>query len=186
MNKASITLMVGAGKDDLRKRLVQLGFQLPDFELSAAFMHARELIEKSGQANDLDMQKIASVISSPRYVLESFQMVATHDSCVRQATSTISLTVDGKKTVNDAAVSDGAVEAVFNAILDCAKLRSVVSLEDYHSHAIRGGLKSPAVVEVAISFGGDEVIRGYGVCNDVISASAKALVHALNRRELWS
>jgi 2-isopropylmalate synthase len=74
----------------------------------------------------------------------------------------------------------GPVDAIFRAISDLTETGS--SLIQYRVHAVTAGLDAQGEVSVTIEEDGRRVI-GNGVHEDVMVASAKAYVHALNKLE---
>ena len=78
------------------------------------------------------------------------------------------------------ALGDGPVDAVFKAIAELSETKS--ELLHYQVKAITGGMDAQGEVTVTLAEGGRRVI-GHGAHTDVIVASAKAYVHALNRLE---
>jgi 2-isopropylmalate synthase len=72
------------------------------------------------------------------------------------------------------------VDAVFKAIADLTQTKS--ELLRYQVNAITAGMDAQGEVSVTLSEGGRRVI-GHGAHTDIIVASAKAYVHALNKLE---
>ena len=73
---------------------------------------------------------------------------------------------------------DGPVDASYRAIEEAAK--SAASVEEYAIHAVTGGREAMGEVTVQVTEG-ERTAKGRGVSTDVIEASAKAYVYALNR-----
>ena len=78
------------------------------------------------------------------------------------------------------AQGDGPVDAVFKAIGELTDTKS--ELLQYQVKAITGGMDAQGEVTVTVSEGGRRVI-GHGAHTDIIVASARAYVHALNKLE---
>ncbi|HKJ25347.1 MAG TPA: alpha-isopropylmalate synthase regulatory domain-containing protein, partial [Myxococcota bacterium] len=93
--------------------------------------------------------------------------------------ATVELTVDGapKKAT---AQGTGPVDAVFKAIADLTETKS--ELLRYQVNAITAGMDAQGEVSVTLSEDGRRVI-GHGAHTDIIVASGKAYVHALNKLE---
>ncbi len=92
-------------------------------------------------------------------------------------TATVELTVDGvvRKTTTTGV---GPVDAIFKAVAELTETKS--ELVRYQVNAITAGLDAQGEVAVTLSEGGRRVI-GHGAHYDVLVASAKAYLHALNK-----
>ena len=75
-------------------------------------------------------------------------------------------------------MGDGPVDAVFKAIAELTETKS--ELVQFQVNAITGGMDAQGEVTVTLEEGGRRVI-GHGAHTDIIVASAKAYVHALNQ-----
>jgi len=93
--------------------------------------------------------------------------------------ATVELRVDGesRKTTT---LGIGPVDAVFKAIAELTDTKS--ELERFHVSAITGGMDAMGEVSVTVTEGGRKVI-GNGTDPDIIVASGRAYVHALNKLE---
>jgi 2-isopropylmalate synthase len=96
------------------------------------------------------------------------------------ATATIQMEVEGKQ-VRTAELGDGPVDATLKAIRKLT--RSKAKLQQYNVGSITGGTDAQGEVTVRLEEGGRTVV-GRGSSTDIIEASAKAYIHALNRLHL--
>ena len=96
-----------------------------------------------------------------------------------QARATVNLMLDGVERSTTAS-GVGPVDAIFKGISDLVETES--QLERYQVHAVTAGLDAQGEVSVTIRDAGRTVI-GHGAHEDVLVASAKAYVHALNKLE---
>lgn len=94
-------------------------------------------------------------------------------------TATIGLKI-GDEVVEEAACGDGPVDAVFKAIDKISQLG--VSLSYYNLNAITGGKDAMGEVTVKVNFEGKTYL-GRGLSTDIIEASAKAYINAINKVE---
>jgi len=94
-------------------------------------------------------------------------------------TATVELRVEGvsRKTT---ATGNGPVDAIFLAIAELSETKS--ELLRYQVNAITGGMDAQGEVAVTLQEAGRKVI-GHGADNDILVASAKAYLHALNKLE---
>ena len=83
-----------------------------------------------------------------------------------------------QEVFQDSGVGDGPVDAVLNAIDAITGLKGL--LQDYQLRAITGGKDAIGEVSVKVDFDGT-LVTGKGSSTDVIEASARAYVNALNR-----
>lgn len=94
-------------------------------------------------------------------------------------TATASLTLKfGKRLLSDVSTGDGPVDAAFRAIERITGFS--YTLEDYTIHAVTGGKDAQGEVSVRIQADG-RTYKGRGVSTDVIEASIKACLSAVNR-----
>ncbi len=92
-------------------------------------------------------------------------------------TATVELRVDGE-AVKASALGVGPVDAVFKVVAELTETKS--DLLRFQVNAITGGLDAQGEVSVTVSEDGRRVV-GHGSDPDIIVASAKAYVHALNK-----
>jgi 2-isopropylmalate synthase len=81
--------------------------------------------------------------------------------------------------LQDAGIGDGPVDATLKAIDRLARTRG--RLMDYSLRAVSQGKDALGEVTVKVNFGDGELITGKGASTDVIEASARAYLNALNR-----
>lgn len=93
------------------------------------------------------------------------------------ATATVQLEIDGQP-VRTAELGDGPVDATLKAIKKLTKSKG--KLMQYNVGSITGGTDAQGEVTVRVS-DGDKTVTGRGSSTDIIEASAKAYVNALNR-----
>jgi len=84
----------------------------------------------------------------------------------------------GKRVFEDASGGDGPIDAIYKAIDRVTKLSP--KLKEYKISAITGGKDAQGEVNVALEIGGVK-IAGKGVSTDIIEASAKAYLNAINQ-----
>ena len=98
-------------------------------------------------------------------------------------TATVRLKTGGG-TQQDSSPGNGAVDAAMQAIDRIVKLKG--HLAEYRVEAVTQGRDSLGEVTLKVDFGDGELITGKGASTDVIEASARAYVNAVNRKELVS
>ena len=179
IGRSSNKLVMGkhSGRHALAARLRELGFELDDAELGKAFRKFKDLADKKKEVFDDDL--ISIVKDEMAHGPETYRLDYLH---VISGTGIIpSATVRLKKeeeVFQDSGVGDGPVDAVLNAIDAITGLKG--RLQDYQLRAVTGGKDALGEVSIKVDFDGT-VVPGKGSSTDVIEASARAYVNALNR-----
>ncbi len=179
IGRLSNELVLGkhSGRHALRDRLAELGMALEGDEFERAFRRFKELADKKKVIYNEDLEAIAadSVLrSDDRYALRDLSILS---GTFAQPTATVELVVEGE-TRRTTAHGVGPVDAVFKAIAELTDTKS--ELMRYQVNAITGGMDALGEVAVTVAEEGRRVI-GTGAHSDIIVASAKAYVHALNK-----
>lgn len=172
------TLVLGkhSGRHAFKKRLEELGYDLDDDMLNRAFERFKALADLKKEVYDEDLDAIVTDESrgEDRYKLEHITVTC---GSFAVATATVQMEIEGK-TVRTAELGDGPVDSAFKAIKKLTK--SKAKLTQYNVGSITGGTDAQGEVTVRVEEGGQTVV-GKGSSTDIIVASAKAYIHALNR-----
>jgi 2-isopropylmalate synthase len=177
--KTSLVLGKLSGRHAFRDRLKDLGYQLSDEDLEKAFNRFKQLADKKRDIYDEDIESIVveEILRVPyRFKLIYLNVVAGN---LTVPTATVQMEVDGK-LIQEAGFGDGPVDAVFKTIKKITRTRS--KLLQFAINAITGGTEAQGEVTVRLEERGYAVI-GQGTDTDVIVASAKAYINALNKIE---
>ncbi len=166
-----------SGRNAFISRISELGYDLKDADIEKAFTAFKVLADKKKEISDRDIESLVSeevYVSSDVYKLESLE--------VRSGTSTkpfakVRLSVKGKVTEKEGN-GDGPVDAVYKVIDSI--IGHHITLVDYIIQAITGGTDAQGEVTVRISENSG-IFTGHGSDTDIIIASAKAYVNAINR-----
>ena len=167
-----------SGRSAFRSRLLELGIELAsETELNAAFARFKDLADKKHEIFDEDLQALVSETLNEEapelYKLVSLE-VASKTGEVPHAH--LVLGIDGKEVAADEQGS-GPVDAAFKAIEKVAQ--SGATLQLYSVNAITQGTDSQGEVTVRLERGG-RIVNGNGADTDIVIASAKAYLNALN------
>lgn len=166
-----------SGRHAFEDRLKDLGITLAENDLQEAFMKFKDLADKKKVVLDNDIEALVNekVSSAPEtYKLDSFQINSGNKLI---STSTVSIIKDGE-FITEASTGDGPVDAAFKAVERAVGLN--FELESYSIKAVTEGKDALGEVTVRVSHEGT-VYTGRGVSTDVIEASVKAYIHAINR-----
>lgn len=168
-----------SGRHAFQERLVELGYNLDKDRIDEAFAKFKDLADKKKEISDRDIEALVNqdvVPVSEKYNLESFQVITGN-----KMISTATVMLMGKdKVIQEAACGDGPINAVFNAIERTIGVD--VKLEDYALKAITSGKDALGEVTVKIDKDGNK-FTGRGISMDVIEASVKAYMNAINKME---
>ncbi len=168
-----------SGRHAFRERMEQLGFELSDEQLNTAFKRFKALADKKKEIFDEDMETLVmdQVLQIPRkYRLDYINVTSGTEV---MPTASVRLEIEGVMS-RDAEFGDGPVDAALKTIAKLTGTKSKLLL--YSVNAITGGTDAQGEVRVRIEEDGIEV-TGFGAHTDIIVASAKAYVDALNRLE---
>jgi 2-isopropylmalate synthase len=177
--KNSLVLGKLSGRHAFRERLKDLGYRLSDSDLERAFNRFKQLADKKRDIFDEDIESIVveEILRMPRrFKLVYINVVAGN---VTVPTATVQMEVDGK-LLQEAGFGDGPVDATFKTIKKITRTKS--KLLQFAINAITSGTEAQGEVTVRLEEKGNTVI-GQGADTDVIVASAKAYINALNKIE---
>ncbi len=166
-----------SGRHALKIKLEEMGFYLDDKGLERAFMRFKELADRKKEVAIKDLEAIA--LDEIRTLEELFQLEYMQSSSGSGAIpiAAIRLSKEGKG-FDATATGDGQVDAVCKAIAKASKVPA--KLVSYTVSAITHGLDAMGDVTIKLQIEGHEVV-GRGVSPDIIEASARAYVNAINR-----
>ncbi len=181
IGRPSNELVLGkhSGRHAFRDRLLELGFSLEGDEFHRAFQRFKDLADKKKAIYNEDLEAIVAdsvIANDDRFTLGDLSIVS---GTFQTASATVELSVDGvMRKATELGV--GPVDAVFKVIAALTETKS--ELLRYQVNAITGGMDAQGEVSVTLSEDGRKVI-GHGAHTDILVASAKAYVHALNKLE---
>ncbi len=181
IGRASNELVLGkhSGRHAFHDRLLELGFKLEGDDFQRAFRRFKSLADAKKVIYNEDLEAIVS--DSVQTIEDRYGFEALVLTCGsgQSPNARVQLQQDGKIIEREAS-GVGPVDAIFCAISELTGTSS--ELIQYQVHAVTAGLDAQGEVSVTIEEEGRRVI-GNGVHEDVMVASAKAYVHALNKLE---
>jgi 2-isopropylmalate synthase len=181
ISQSQLVLGKHSGRHAFRTHLVDIGYELNDDELELAFRRFKELADKKKQVTDADLQALIIDLfyrSEEIYQLLDIQVVSGRPG---MPTATVMLCGPEDEEHVFAAVGTGPVDAAYRAIDGIVGVPN--TLLEYNVHAVTEGIDAQGEVSVRIlsENNGSRVVGGYGADTDIIVASAKAYLGALNR-----
>lgn len=166
-----------SGRHAFKKRLTELGYELGDDDLNRAFEKFKALADLKKEVFDEDLDAlVAEEVMRPAEKYKLSHITVTCGSFA-VATATVQLEIDGAP-VRTAELGDGPVDATFKAIRKLTRSKS--KLLQYNVGAITGGTDAQGEATVRMA-DGDTTVTGRGSSTDIIEASARAYINALNR-----
>ena len=193
VNQSKLVLGKHSGRHALRSRLAEMGHSLDEVELDKAFARFKELADRKKTVTDLDLEAlIADEFYRPRdvYLLNGMQV-----SCGTMGMPTATVRLRGPDGIihTVAAIGTGPVDATYKAIDSIINVPC--TLLEFNIHAITSGIDALGEVTVRIQSDNNghttmdaqseveytRVYGGHGADTDIIVASAKAYINALNK-----
>lgn len=176
--ESKLVLGIHSGKHAILKKLLELGYEMSDEQLEKVVQRVKVVAEKKKEVTERDLESI--VTDEISLVAEHFHLDYFHvvSGLLMTPTATVRLRC-GESTITQAGIGVGSVDSVYQTISKMAKLPH--TLVDYVVHSVTGGTDALGEVSVRIAAEDGRVFSGRGASNDIIDASAKAYVQALNR-----
>jgi len=167
-----------SGRSAFKARLQELGMTPSDEALNVAFGKFKELADKKREIFDEDIQALMSdeavTPAKEHYALVS---LTAHSETGQKPYARVVITEEGRERRAEAR-GDGQVDATFQAIESL--VQSGAELRLYSVNNVTEGSDSQGEVTVRLSKNG-RIVNGTGADTDIVVASAKAYVNALNR-----
>ena len=168
-----------SGRNAFKTRLVELGIAIgSDAELNNAFTRFKDLADKKHEIYDEDLQALVSQTKTAE-TFDKLRLVYARvcSETGETPTARVTLAVDGVE-VKGVAEGSGPVDAVFKAIETIIPSHTELLL--YSVNNITTGTDSQGEVTVRLERGG-RVVNGKGADTDIVIASARSYVNALNK-----
>lgn len=175
---SSLVLGKTSGRHAFKERLAELGYAISEDDFNRAFAAFKELADKKRDVTDKDIESI--VAEEKRTVSETYHLDRLQVACGDRGmpTAAIRLTGPDGEVLADAALGTGPVDAVYKAINRLVGVPN--TLTEFSVNSVTEGID--AIGEVLIRIESDGVTyTGRGADTDIIVASAKAYMNALNR-----
>jgi 2-isopropylmalate synthase len=179
-NANKLVLGKHSGRNAFKSRLQDLGIVIESEEmLNAAFKRFKNLADKKHEIFDEDLQALVTEENLEQAVNEHFKLVSltAHSETGELPFARVVMSEDGTERRAEAQGS-GPVDAAFKAIENI--IRSGTELLLYSVNAITTGTDAQGEVTVRVAKGG-RIVNGQGADTDIVVASAKAYINALNK-----
>lgn len=181
-----------SGRHAFKARLQELGYALNEADLDKAFARFKELADKKKYIADADLEALMSDAISQQNELFTLDGLQVTCGTMGMPTATVRLRdPDGQLRVL-AAIGTGPVDAIYKAMDEI--IRAPNTLLEFNVHAVTEGIDALGQVTVRIQAKDGQhtldaqseadhtrTFGGYGADTDIIVASAKAYLSALNK-----
>jgi 2-isopropylmalate synthase len=167
-----------SGRNAFKTRMLELGIEFAtEAELNEAFFRFKQLADKKHDIFDEDLQALISEVNIEAE--EQIKLIALKVCSETGETpnATVTLRIDNEE-VTGSATGGGAVDASLCAIESL--VRAEANLQLYSVNNITGGTDAQGEVTVRLEKGG-RIVNGLGSDTDIVIASAKAFINAVNK-----
>ncbi len=168
-----------SGRHAFNERLKVLGFHLSEGQLQQAFVRFKEIADKKKDIFDDDLRSIIEdqiSVVEPVWTIDNFQV----KSGMKSAPEAFVWLKKNGKILSASCAGDGPVDACFKAMDKIIALK--VKLEDYRLEAVTSGKDALGEVSLRMSAQG-KTVMGRGSSTDIIDASIRAYIDAVNKLE---
>jgi 2-isopropylmalate synthase len=177
LSESQLTLGPRSGRHGLASRLHDLGYEVPEDKLDEIYQRFLAVADRKKQVYDEDLAMIMKEATAQ--IVETWRLVSmTVVAGVSTSPAAIVCLEKEGERLTDSAVGNGPVDAVFAAI---QKMTGVaLTLDDYSVRSVSIGADALGEATVRVHRNGEEAI-GRAASTDVVEASARAYLNALNR-----
>ncbi|MDZ4816067.1 MAG: 2-isopropylmalate synthase [Verrucomicrobiota bacterium] len=176
--ETELPLTKHSGRHAMVIRLKHLGLHLSDKEINDVFARFKQIGDRKKFVYDDDLAALVDghmTDSMDTYKLDYISVCSGNHTV---PTATVRL-INGSNTIQDSGTGDGAVDAAMKTIdRICGKQGHLV---EYSVRATTEGKDAMGEVTIKVDFGSEKLVTGKGASTDVIEASARAYLNAVNR-----
>lgn len=182
LDKSILVLGKHSGRHAFQDRLKDMGYVLNQEDMQKVFDRFKELADKKKEVVNEDIE--ALIADEILMIPDTFKLIylSVISGNMAVPTATVKIEVNGE-IIQKAGFGVGPIDATFNTINKIIRTRTKVGkLLSFSVNAITGGMDAQGQVNVRLEQGG-KIVLGKGSDSDIITASAKAYLNALNRLE---
>jgi 2-isopropylmalate synthase len=168
-----------SGRNAFKQRLLELGVQMEsEVDVNLAFAKFKELADRKSEIFDEDILALVSEENvAQSHDQFGFVSLSQHSETGEMPQATVVMTIGGKE-VTGTANGNGPVDASLKAIE--VNVKSGAEMVLYSVNAISGSTESQGEVTVRLQSSG-RIVNGVGADPDIVVASVKAYLSALNK-----
>jgi len=182
IGEEEVPLVLGkhSGRAAFRDRAIKMGFDLTDEKLNKAFQEFKKLADRKKEITEDDLvtlltEQQVSIEDIPLFELKSVQVQYGTENIPTATASVITPEGDEKTVVS---TGSGSVEAIFNTLEQL--IDGTASILDYRVKSVGKGRDALGEAVINLDYNG-VIITGRDAAQDVLEASAKAYLNAINR-----
>ncbi|HEX8521553.1 MAG TPA: 2-isopropylmalate synthase [Tepidisphaeraceae bacterium] len=178
IQKNELVLGKHSGRHAFKDRVKTLGYTLTDEQLESAFANFKKLADKKKEVFDEDLEALVDdqlELTKGLWEFIGLQVVSGNNTI---PTATVILRDSNGEQQQEAAAGDGPVDAIYSAISRITQVKA--DLTDYRIRAVTKGKEALGEVHVELEHSG-LTIKGRGISTDILEASARAYLAAINR-----
>lgn len=178
LSSSRIVLGKLSGRHAFKNKLEELGYEINEQEFEKAFEIFKKTADKKKEITDSDIEAIVN--DEVKIMEEFYQLDSVEVVCGNRITpsANIKLITAQGEILESQATGSGPVDAVYKAIDNLVNINS--KLVEFSVQAITGGIDAIGEVTIRIESDG-RIFTGRGADTDIIVASAKAYLNAINR-----
>lgn len=167
----------GSSLTDIASAVAALGYELSDEDVGKVYQEFRRVIRKRGSLASAELEAI--IATAAMQVPSTFHVASFVVNCGNVLTATANITLEKNgETLAGVSMGDGPIDAAFHAI------ESIIGhhyeLDDFQIGAVTKGREAVGNALVRLRSGG-KLYSGNGVSTDIIGASIRAYINALNK-----
>jgi 2-isopropylmalate synthase len=168
-----------SGRNALKEKLIELGYEVDDQMLKNIFMKFKELADKKKNIMDEDIVALLEnrFAENDRIFYELDTMSISFNNHSRPV-AYVRIRMQNGEFKETSSIGNGSVDALYSAIDEA--IHEPIELVDYKIAAITRGTDALGEVFVRVR-SGNSVIQGRGVSLDILEASARAYIDSINR-----
>ena len=181
IEESSIVLTARSGRAALRHRLTQLGYEPEQQEMDALYEHFLRVADHKKEVYDDDLRLMMSVTAMQDAAPGRFTLTSLEVHCGNVGKPTAAVTLrdaSGGKTVQHSSSGTGPIDSAYRALAEATGIDA--NLKEFLVQAATQGVDAQGKVSVQVEAGG-KVHHGFGADLDIIVASTKAFLDALNK-----
>ena len=169
-----------SGRHAFKDKIEQMGYTLAPEKLAEAFTAFKQLTDRKKEVTDEDLFTILTDIQTTTIDVKKYELVAfqVQYGSANLPTATVALTTPDGNRVETARTGSGSVEALMNTLE--ALIAEEIHLTDFRLSSVGQGRDALAEVHVKMTVNGTS-FSGRGSAQDVLEASAKSFLNAVNR-----
>ena len=180
-SEGSLVLGKHSGRHAFKNRLIELGLVSEEENVDHLFQVFKDLADKKKEMTDDDLVSIVledkiSKDDNQFYHLVNVKVQSDGDN--KEHSATVTLSGRNNESIQKIGTGAGSIEALYNTLEQCVNAK--IHLLDYRIQSVGAGRDALAQVFVKMTCNGIDS-SGRGLAQDVLEASAKAYLNAINR-----